>query len=380
MRKVLRRHKVYVPKLYRKYSGPKIIVMEEIKGPLMIDYLTVERKDPARLEAWLQANNIKPRKLGSRLIRSFYRQLLEDNYFHSDLHPGNIVLLRNSRFALIDFGAAGSVDRRFLAVYKQLSFDIAMGNYFKGLDYLLMMADKLEVLDVAGFKVEMIEVYRNWEARSHLEGASYRDKSATGSELAADSSRLSAKYRVGTSWQFLRITRAFSTMDASLGALMGNTNPNKIIRKYFRQAQRRSWKAFRKNGFRKMAVNATAELQAGAMFASDMLRQSAVRFQGAQSMLAHLGQVVAGIFRWALFFGGVALVYDLLHQHAFERIGWLHNRLGAFGRIAEVIPDYPLEVGIAILVVVFLIFRLTGKLRRRFAQPTVRLPGGRLDS
>jgi ubiquinone biosynthesis protein len=380
MRKSLRHHNIYVPKLFRKYSGPNIIVMEEIKGPLMSDYLTIERKDPARLQTWLTENNIKPRKVGSRLVRSFYRQLLEDNYFHSDLHPGNIILLRNSRLALIDLGAAGSVDKQFLDVYKHLSIEITMGNYNKGLDYLLMMADKLELLDVGAFKTEMIEAYRNWEARSHLQGASYRDRSVLGSDLAADSARLSAKYRVGSSWQFLRITRAFSTMDASLAALMGNSSPNKVLNKYFRQAQRRSWKRFRKRGIAKMAVNATTELQVGSTFVSDMLRQSAVRFQGVQSNLNHLSAVISGIFRWALFFLGLFVLYDLLHQHAFNVVAGLHPQLGAFGRLAEQIPAYPIEVALFFLIIIILLYRTVGKLKQRFSQPTVRLPGGRLDS
>lgn len=70
--------------------------MELIDGVLMSDYLQMESADPERLAAWRRENSIKPKKVGQKRQFSFYRQLFEDNLFHGDLHPGNIVLLRNS--------------------------------------------------------------------------------------------------------------------------------------------------------------------------------------------------------------------------------------------------------------------------------------------
>ena len=36
--------------------------------------------------------------------------MLQDGVFHADPHPGNVMLLRDGRLALIDFGAAGRLD------------------------------------------------------------------------------------------------------------------------------------------------------------------------------------------------------------------------------------------------------------------------------
>src|SRR4051794_5112548 len=109
LRKTLREHNVYVPKVYRRLSGRQIIVMELIEGVLMSDYSRIQATDPTRAASWCEENNVEPRKVGSRLMRSFYRQMFEDNVFHGDLHPGNIVLLRDSRFALIDLGSIGTL-------------------------------------------------------------------------------------------------------------------------------------------------------------------------------------------------------------------------------------------------------------------------------
>ena len=83
----------------------------------MTDYLQVAREDPQRLAMWLNENRIDRELVARRIVRSHLRQSFEDNLFHADLHPGNILLLRNSRFAFIDFGCIGFLERDFLRKY-----------------------------------------------------------------------------------------------------------------------------------------------------------------------------------------------------------------------------------------------------------------------
>jgi ubiquinone biosynthesis protein len=92
--------------------------MEYVQGVLMSDYLRVARTDRFRLSAWHEANDVNPLRVGKRLLGTYLRQLLEDDLFHSDLHPGNLVLLRHSRLALIDFGSLGTTEREFLREYE----------------------------------------------------------------------------------------------------------------------------------------------------------------------------------------------------------------------------------------------------------------------
>ncbi len=88
MRKILKAHKIRVPKAYRQLSTKRLIVMEFIPGVIMSEFMRTQRTDPDRLDAWLAENHISPRKVGKRLMISFYRQLYEEEIFHGDLHPG----------------------------------------------------------------------------------------------------------------------------------------------------------------------------------------------------------------------------------------------------------------------------------------------------
>lgn len=50
-------------------------------------------------------------KVARNVIEASFRQLFEDGVFHGDPHPGNILVLAESRIALIDFGLVGRLTR-----------------------------------------------------------------------------------------------------------------------------------------------------------------------------------------------------------------------------------------------------------------------------
>jgi ubiquinone biosynthesis protein len=50
------------------------------------------------------------RALAEELLRCMMQQMLIDAQYHADPHPGNVMVLRDGRLALIDFGAASRID------------------------------------------------------------------------------------------------------------------------------------------------------------------------------------------------------------------------------------------------------------------------------
>ncbi len=378
MRKLLRRHKVYVPKLFRAYSNTRIITMEEVRGLLMSDYLEMSRAHPEQVRAWCAENNVDPYKVGSRLLCSFYRQLFEDNLFHGDLHPGNIILLRNSRFALIDLGTIGNLEPKFLLTYRAMAQAVSVKDYSKSIDYYLLMCDSLPVFNVAEMRSEMVDLYRNWEARSHMLGLTYIERAVTGS-IATDIQNIAAKYRVNPSWQFVRVGRAMMTMDASLNALLGHANPIKILKRYLRQARRRAIQEARRNLLNTVTDTASS-LAETIKFTSDSVRRGAVQFQGIQTTANYLLRLVFRAATWILAIAFAAMVYDFLHQHHYQLVAALHENVGPLRTLARLIPPYEYGDGIAILLILVVLTIMFARIARRFSVQTHRLPNGRLDT
>jgi ubiquinone biosynthesis protein len=50
------------------------------------------------------------RELAEDPLRCMLQQMLVDAQYHADRHPGNVMVLRNGRLALVDFGAASRID------------------------------------------------------------------------------------------------------------------------------------------------------------------------------------------------------------------------------------------------------------------------------
>src|SRR3546814_19750358 len=67
---------------------------------------------------------------------------LEDNLFHADIHPGNIMLLRDSRLVLIDFGTIGYCERNFLANYKAALTAMAQKDFGRAADLVLRSEER----------------------------------------------------------------------------------------------------------------------------------------------------------------------------------------------------------------------------------------------
>jgi ubiquinone biosynthesis protein len=108
---------LYVPEIYWEYCRIDVLVMERIHG--------VPISDLRRLKA----AGADIAKLAQNGVRIFFTQVFRHNFFHADMHPGNIFVLvddpAHPRYAAVDFGIVGTLDPRdqqyladnFLAVF-----------------------------------------------------------------------------------------------------------------------------------------------------------------------------------------------------------------------------------------------------------------------
>ncbi len=101
---------LYVPSVYWDYCRPRVMVMERIEG--------IPVSDIARL----RAQGINFESLSRKGVEIFFTQVFRNNYFHADMHPGNIFVSAehpdDPQYIAVDFGIMGSLstsDQRYLA-------------------------------------------------------------------------------------------------------------------------------------------------------------------------------------------------------------------------------------------------------------------------
>lgn len=101
---------LYVPFVHWDYCRPRVMVMERINGIPVTDIKQ------------LQAHEINFEILSRKGVEIFFTQVFRHNYFHADMHPGNIFVAGETpddpKYIAVDFGIMGSLssgDQRYLA-------------------------------------------------------------------------------------------------------------------------------------------------------------------------------------------------------------------------------------------------------------------------
>jgi ubiquinone biosynthesis protein len=367
MRKILRKHNVYVHKVFQAYSTQRVLVTEFITAVLMSDYIRMHKLDPLRCERWHQENNVDPKLVARRLFESLWRQLLEDNLFHGDLHPGNIILLRDSRIGFIDFGSIGSMEREYQKKYFMLMKAMAWQDYAMSADCLFLISGALPPNDLTEVKQKLIRCLRGWDLRSYSRKLPYHERSM--SALANELIKILFKYECPADWSFLRITRAQETVDQSLMHLNPTANYAKMMRWYFRRTQDRDRRrAWRRNAVRDFIGNLLSAartpllLSENATFQGWILRRQAYIFRGSTSKIAQFFAVLFHRSAWLVAAAEVYFFLVFLHQHYPAVVpGWAENWLGQemeqFPRLSYVPSVAILLVGLNLCVTLFTLKR-----------------------
>jgi ubiquinone biosynthesis protein len=366
LRNTLKAHRIYIPRVFTRYSTQRILVMEYINGVLMSDFIAVQEQNPPRLAAWLHANNIDPRRVGTRLFVSAMRQLFEDNLFHADLHPGNIMLLRDSRVALIDLGSIGTIPRQFLQVYMRGMSALAAGDFERAADYTLHLSVNLTGRNLRELREELVRCYREWEALTHLRQLPYHDKSLAA--VGVKVSKILAAHKVQQSWALMKIGRTWTTLDASLNYLIPNADYVRLFRVYQRQAERRSrrW-ANVYHRLRDMTRAVSETIQEYNLLLAPAIRQRTLMFQGVRTRIYHALAIIVRAFSLGVVVAGIYAVFATLYQHHldYDLIKYIVG-IDLIGEIVDDIPFIDRAWWVLILISMVVIYHLCRRLIKAF--------------
>jgi ubiquinone biosynthesis protein len=124
-RNFLNSHLLYVPAIHWSFTRRNVMVQERIYGVPVAEVDT------------LMQQGVNMKKLAERGVEIFFTQVFRDNFFHADMHPGNIFVdtakPESPRYIAIDCGIVGSLSiedqnylaRNLLAFFKQDYYEVA---------------------------------------------------------------------------------------------------------------------------------------------------------------------------------------------------------------------------------------------------------------
>jgi len=121
--------------------------------------LTMEYLDGIPLREAREAGH-DMKKLGKAYLQAAFKMLFEDGFFHGDLHPGNVLVLKDGSLGLIDFGMVGrlseemtdqivavvlGLQRRDFRTIARIFYEIGIKEV--PVNYQLFEQDVMEIMD-----------------------------------------------------------------------------------------------------------------------------------------------------------------------------------------------------------------------------------------
>jgi len=97
---------LYVPEVHWPLTRGRVMVMERIYGIPVSDVDQLREQD------------VDLKTLAEHGVEIFFTQVFRDNFFHADMHPGNIFVEPGGRYIAVDFGIMGTLsteDQHYLA-------------------------------------------------------------------------------------------------------------------------------------------------------------------------------------------------------------------------------------------------------------------------
>jgi len=119
-----------------------------LRGIPVSELLLVLRSGQLEDVERINALGIEPKRLAENLVSASLRQVFRYQFFHADLHPGNLIALPDNVIGFVDFGLCGELDETVRT--RQISYLSAVysgdiDRMFKALTEILIPSDQTDL-------------------------------------------------------------------------------------------------------------------------------------------------------------------------------------------------------------------------------------------
>lgn len=186
---------VTIARVHNDLCTSRVLVMDYLDG------LPLDKATPIIDELGLDRAG-----LATTLLHTLLTQIMLNGVFLADPHPGNLMLLRDGRLGMLDFGSVGRLDTTLRAVLQRLLLAIDTADPAALSDALIEVVDRPEDIDEAGLQ----RAIGRFMAR-HLGPGLQADV-----EMFADMFRLVTRYGVSVPPELAAVFRALATVEGTL--------------------------------------------------------------------------------------------------------------------------------------------------------------------
>jgi predicted unusual protein kinase regulating ubiquinone biosynthesis (AarF/ABC1/UbiB family) len=138
--------RLVVPQPVDDYTTSRVLTMEYIEGR------SIDSLGP------LGRTELDCEELADQLIGGYLQQVLVHGFFHADPHPGNVLLTRDSRLALIDLGMVAKLSPAVQEQLLRLLLAISSGDASAASEALEQLGERLEDYDPDALRTRVADL------------------------------------------------------------------------------------------------------------------------------------------------------------------------------------------------------------------------------
>ncbi|MGH7765499.1 MAG: ABC1 kinase family protein [Candidatus Dormibacteraceae bacterium] len=210
---------IVVPQPVDDYTTSRVLTMDYIDGTKITKLSPV-----ARLE-------LPGQELAGQLFRAYLKQILIDDFFHADPHPGNVFITRDHRLALLDLGMVAYIPPQMQSQLTQLVLAISEGRSDDVVTYALQVSQRSPQYDEASFARAIADLVATQQNKT-------LEQTEVG-KVVLEILTLSGRHGVILAPELGMLGRALLNLDQAGAMLDPKFNPNEAIRESAAEIVRR---------------------------------------------------------------------------------------------------------------------------------------------
>ena len=110
---------IRVPLIYWDKTSEKVLTLERFEGVQINDISALKKA------------GLNPTDILKKSTNIFMKQTLRDGFFHADMHPGNVLVDKDGKLCIFDFGIVGRLDRKTKIFLAEMLLGFLQGDYEK---------------------------------------------------------------------------------------------------------------------------------------------------------------------------------------------------------------------------------------------------------
>lgn len=201
-----------VPESFDDYTSSKVLTMQDMRGRKVTD---VGPLGPLE-------NDLAP--LASELVAAYLDQILVEGFFHSDPHPGNILLTSDGRLALIDLGQVARLGAHTRAQLAQVLLALSEGGPEDMAQAVLRISTRTPSFNEGEFVGAVVDLM------DRALGA--EDQHIEAGKLLLDMNRICAEMGLRPAPEMALVGKALLSLDQVARALDPRFRPIDVVREH----------------------------------------------------------------------------------------------------------------------------------------------------